>query len=139
MFLFFTVLQAIVAAALVGVILMQRSEGGALGMGGSPGGLMSARGAADLLTRTTTVLAIMFVSLSIILAVMAAGANSSSTIDQSLQRDVPAPTSAPAEPTTSDDPLSAVGASDGPSDSGTVAPATGNSNTPAEPAPATNP
>ena len=43
-----------IAAALVGVILMQRSEGGGLGMGGSPSGLMSARGAADFLTRSTS-------------------------------------------------------------------------------------
>ena len=62
MFLFLTVLQAIVAALLVGVILMQKSEGGGLGVGGSPSGMMSARGAADLLTRTTaTVLAVLFV------------------------------------------------------------------------------
>ena len=47
MFLFLTVVQAIVAAALVGVILMQRSEGGGLGIGGSPSGMLSARGAAD--------------------------------------------------------------------------------------------
>ena len=49
LFLFLTVVQAIVAATLVGLILMQRSEGGGLGIGGggSPRGLMSARGAAD--------------------------------------------------------------------------------------------
>ena len=51
MFLFLTVVQAIVAAALVGVILIQKSEGGGLGVGGgNPSGLMSARGAADFLT-----------------------------------------------------------------------------------------
>ena len=49
MFLFLTVVQAIIAAALVGVILMQRSEGGGLGIGGSPSGMLSARGAAQLL------------------------------------------------------------------------------------------
>ena len=54
MFLFLTVVQAIVAAALVGVILMQRSEGGGLGIGGSVrAGMLSARGAADFLTRAT--------------------------------------------------------------------------------------
>jgi preprotein translocase subunit SecG len=57
MFTFLLVVQAIVAACLVTVVLMQRSEGGGLGMGGSPGGFMSARGAADFLTRSTTVLA----------------------------------------------------------------------------------
>ena len=70
LFLFLTVVQAIIAAALVGVVLMQRSEGGGLGIGGggSPGGLMSARGAADFLTRTTKWLAVLFVVLAIVMA-----------------------------------------------------------------------
>lgn len=71
-FTFLFVVQALVAAALVGVILVQKSEGGGLGMGGSPSGLMSARGAADFLTRTTSVLAVVFVSLAIALSVLAA-------------------------------------------------------------------
>ena len=76
LFLFLTVVQALVAAALVGVILMQKSEGGGLGTGGgSPSGLMSARGAADFLTRTTGILATLFVVLSIALAAMAAEAH----------------------------------------------------------------
>ncbi|MEW4466716.1 preprotein translocase subunit SecG [Parasphingorhabdus sp. JC815] len=104
MFLFLTVVQAIVAAALVGVILMQRSEGGGLGVGGSPSGMMSARGAADLLTRTTTVLAALFVILSITLAFLAASAGQPSTIDQSLERDTGAAI-APAEPAGADVPL----------------------------------
>ena len=72
-FLFLTVIQAIVAAALVGIVLMQRSEGGGLGIGGggSPGGLMNARGAADFLTRTTKWLAVIFVTLAIALAYLA--------------------------------------------------------------------
>ena len=57
MFLFLTVLQAIVAAALVGVVLMQRSEGGGLGIGGNPNAALGARGAADFLTRSTKWLA----------------------------------------------------------------------------------
>jgi preprotein translocase subunit SecG len=72
LFHFLIVLQGIVAAALVGVILMQRSEGGGLGTGGSPSGLMSARGAADFMTRTTTALATLFILLSISLAFVAA-------------------------------------------------------------------
>ena len=71
LFTFLLVVQALVAAALVGVILMQRSEGGGLGTGGSPTGLMSARGAADFLTRSTAVLATLFIALSIVLAVLA--------------------------------------------------------------------
>ncbi|MEH6789622.1 preprotein translocase subunit SecG [Parasphingorhabdus sp.] len=115
MFLFVTVLQAIVAAMLVGVILMQKSEGGGLGVGGSPSGMMSARGAADLLTRTTSVLAVLFVALSITLAVMAAAEGKVESIDQSLQRDTGAPVSAPANdvPLVGDDPLAAAAAAAG--------------------------
>ena len=64
------VIHLIVSIALVGTILLQRSEGGALGIGGS-GGVMSARGAANLLTRATTVLATIFIGLSLVLAIMA--------------------------------------------------------------------
>ena len=87
LFIFLTVVQALVAAALVGVILIQKSEGGGLGVGGSPAGLMSARGAADFLTRTTAILATLFVVLSIALAVIAVGTSSTNReIDTSLQR-----------------------------------------------------
>jgi preprotein translocase subunit SecG len=84
MFAFLLVVHAIIAAALVTVILMQRSEGGGLGMGGSPSGLMSARGAADFLTRATTVLASAFVGLSIVLAVIASSHRTAS-VDTSLK------------------------------------------------------
>lgn len=112
MFLFLTVLQAIVAAMLVGVILMQKSEGGGLGVGGSPSGMMSARGASDLLTRTTAVLAVLFVALSITLAVLATAEGKTESIDQSLQRDMSAPVSGPADdvPLVGDDPLAAAAA-----------------------------
>jgi len=86
MFTFLLVVQALIAAALVGVILMQRSEGGGLGMGGSPTGLMSARGAADFLTRATTILATLFVLMSIGLAVLATVGRAPATIDTSLAR-----------------------------------------------------
>ncbi|GGC21191.1 hypothetical protein GCM10011371_06060 [Novosphingobium marinum] len=90
LFLFLTVVQAIVAAALVGVILMQRSEGGGLGVGGSPSGMLSARGAADFLTRSTAILAALFVLLSIVLAAMVVDVSSGREIDTSLDRSVPA-------------------------------------------------
>ncbi|BBC73043.1 preprotein translocase subunit SecG [Altererythrobacter sp. B11] len=90
LFIFLTVVQALVAAALVGVILMQRSEGGGLGMGGggSPGGLISARGAADFLTRMTKWLAVAFVGLSILMAAVAVDTTGGREIDDSLQRSV---------------------------------------------------
>lgn len=96
LFIFLTVVQAVVAAALVGVILIQKSEGGGLGVGGSPSGLMSARGAADFLTRSTTILATLFVVLSIALAALAVETTSGRTIDDSLQRG--GAESAPADP-----------------------------------------
>ena len=120
LFLFLTVVQAIIAAALVGVVLMQRSEGGGLGIGGgSPGGLMSARGAADFLTRTTKWLAVLFVVLAIVMAAVAVGTTEGADIDDTLDRTVtpaqqqaPAAdplTGAPAEPApASDDPLADV-------------------------------
>lgn len=86
LFHFIFVLQGIIAAALVGIILMQRSEGGGLGMGGSPSGLMSARGAADFMTRTTAILGFLFISLSISLAFLAAKNGTVSSIDTSLKR-----------------------------------------------------
>ena len=108
MFLFLTVVQAIVAAALVGVILMQRSEGSGLGIGGSPSGMLSARGAADFLTRSTKWLAVLFVVLSIALAAVAVETTGSDAIESTLDRTV-----APAAPA---DPL-------GPATTGEAAPA----------------
>ena len=112
-FIFLTVVQALVAAALVGVILMQRSEGGGLGVGGNPSGFMSARGAADFLTRATGVLATLFVVLSIVLATLAVGTTNSRTIDTSLDRNVPV---APV------DPLAGAAQPVAPAAGGTVAP-----------------
>jgi preprotein translocase subunit SecG len=86
MFTFLLVVHALIAASLVGVILLQRSEGGGLGMGGSPTGLMSARGAADFLTRATAILAVLFISLSIALAAIASARRTPSTLDTSLVR-----------------------------------------------------
>ena len=91
MFLFLTVLQAIVAAGLVAVVLMQRSEGGGLGIGGNPNGALGARGAADFLTRATKWLAIAFVALSIALAAVAVGDTSTGDITTTLDRDVAGP------------------------------------------------
>jgi preprotein translocase subunit SecG len=85
MFTFLLVVHVVIAVALVGVILMQRSEGGGL-TGGSPAGLMSARGAGDFLTRTTTILATLFILLSIALAAVATLNRAPSKIDTSLAR-----------------------------------------------------
>lgn len=86
LFIFLTVIQALVAAALVGVVLMQRSEGGGLGIGGSPTGALGARGAADFLTKSTKWLAIAFVALSIALAAVAVETASADSVTTTLER-----------------------------------------------------
>ncbi len=93
LFIILTVIQALIAAALVGVVLMQRSEGGGLGIGGSPGGALGARGAADFMTRATKWLAVAFVGFSILLAAMAVAESRSGEISSTLDRDVAAPAS----------------------------------------------
>lgn len=64
------VAMILISVALAGVILIQRSEGGALGMGGGPSGFMTARGAGNLLTKTTWVLAVMFFMCAIGLTIL---------------------------------------------------------------------
>ena len=66
------VIHLMIAAALIGVVLLQKSEGGALGMGGGGmSGFMSGRSTANLLTRTTAVLAAGFFLTSMALAYLA--------------------------------------------------------------------
>lgn len=84
MFTFLLIVQAVVAALLVTLILMQRSEGGGLGVGGSSSGLMTARGQADFLTRATAVTAVLFVGLCILLAGLATTQRAGQTIDASV-------------------------------------------------------
>jgi preprotein translocase subunit SecG len=67
---FLLVLLVLVCIAMSAVILMQRSEGGALGMGGSPSGILTVSGAGDLLTRTTSVLAALFFVLCLLLTIV---------------------------------------------------------------------
>jgi preprotein translocase subunit SecG len=65
-------IDILVCIALIAVVLLQRSEGGAFGMGGGPTGLITARGAGDLLTRTTWVLFAVFLGLSLGLTLLGA-------------------------------------------------------------------
>jgi preprotein translocase subunit SecG len=60
----------LIVLALIAVILLQRSEGGALGIGGGGGGFMTARGSANLLTRTTAILATLFFATAIGLTIL---------------------------------------------------------------------
>ncbi len=91
LFFFLTVIQALVAAALVAVVLMQRSEGGGLGIGSNPSGGIGARGAADFLTRSTKWLAVAFVVLSIVLAALAVRQSSVGGVTSTLERGAQAP------------------------------------------------
>ena len=64
------VIHLMVVLAMIGVVLLQKSEGGGLGMGGG-GGFLSSRGTANVLTRTTAILALVFFSTSLLLSVLA--------------------------------------------------------------------
>jgi preprotein translocase subunit SecG len=99
MFAFLLIVQTIVAASLVGTILMQRSEGGGLGVGGSSSGFMTARGAADFLTRSTAILGGTFIVLSIVMAAIAGVTRQPVKIDTSIANQVQPVQQAPqAEP-----------------------------------------
>ncbi len=88
------VIHLMVAAALVGVVLLQRSEGGALGIGGGgagSGGFLTGRGQANLLTRVTAGLALAFFTTSILLTIVG-----NQTGPKGSVFDSPATTTAPA-------------------------------------------
>jgi preprotein translocase subunit SecG len=97
------VIHLMIAAALIGVILLQKSEGGALGMGGGGmSGFMTGRSTANLLTRTTAFLAAAFFLTSLVLAYLAG--NRQPATDELLTRPaqsqpVAPPPAAPASPT----------------------------------------
>lgn len=94
-------IHILVAVALVFVVLMQRSEGGGLGIGGggSGGGFMTARGTANLMTRTTAVLAIAFFATTITLAILAGYTTEPASIVDEVLEQVPAQPSGPTVPT----------------------------------------
>jgi preprotein translocase subunit SecG len=74
-------IHVMVALALVGVVLLQRSEGGALGIGGGgAGGFMTGRSAGNALTKTTAVLAASFFATSLMLSILAVHQKPASTI-----------------------------------------------------------
>lgn len=124
----------LIVLALIAVILLQRSEGGGLGMSSNSNGLISVRGSANLLTRTTAILAALFFASAIALTVLSsidggtssildsagAGAGSPTTVLDALQQlqqqtsnDLPIPTDTTTAPATT-----------APAADGTAAPAT---------------
>jgi len=90
------IIHLFVTLALIGVVLIQRSEGGGLGIGSSQGmgGLMSGRGTANLLTRTTAVLGAVFFVMSLSLALL----NRGSSLGGKSLLDAPAAAPAPLAP-----------------------------------------
>jgi preprotein translocase subunit SecG len=79
--------QIIVSLALIGVVLLQRSEGGGFVGGGSPSGMMSVRGAGDLLTRTTWILGASFFIISLLLTILAGREKGASSVVDRLKID----------------------------------------------------
>ena len=98
------VIHLIVAVVLIGAILLQRSEGGALGIGGSGGGggsLFSARGVGNGLTRLTAILAVCFFATSIALTILATRTGTSKSVFDAPAANgqtAPAPASEPVLP-----------------------------------------
>ena len=101
------VLHVLFATAIVGLVLLQRSEGGGLGMGGGGGGggmggFMSARGTANLLTRATAIAATLFFISSLTLTILMSQHGTPTSIVDSIPADteqaLPAADEAPAEP-----------------------------------------
>lgn len=94
-------INILVCIALIAVVLLQRSEGGALGMGGGPTGFMSARGAGDLLTRTTWILFSVFLGLSVLLVILGGRMQAGGSVTDRLKIDRmdPSQLNQPAAPT----------------------------------------
>ena len=123
------VVHLMIALALIGMVLVQRSEGGGLGMGGGGGGsFMTGRGTANLLTRTTVWLAGAFFATSLGLTLLSQPTNKPGSLFDPPAATTPAPASAPATPGAPVTPAE-PGAPSAP-----TAPAAGGPATPAEPA-----
>ena len=118
------VIHLMIVLALVGIVLIQRSEGGGLGIGGGSG-FMSARGAANALTRTTGILAAAFFVTSLALGILARYGDSPTDI---LDR-IPTQTDGSGSGV-----LDQLGGQSQPAPAGTPAPATGAADIPAAPA-----
>jgi preprotein translocase subunit SecG len=88
----------VVGLALTGVVLLQRSEGGALGMGGGSTGFMTARGAGDLLTRLTWILGGVFFALCMLLTILSGRTSSNASVVDKLKIENVDPNSLKAPP-----------------------------------------
>jgi len=90
------VIHLMIVSAMIGLVLLQKSEGGGLGMGGGGGGFLTSRGTSNVLTRTTAILAGIFFATSLVLSILAGWDRKPRSI---LQDTAPgAPVSQPANP-----------------------------------------
>ena len=96
------VIHLMVVVAMIGIVLLQRSEGGGLGMGGGVGGILSSRGTSNVLTKTTAGLAAVFFATSLVLSILAG-------LDRKPQSILNSSTPAPAAPGTPTPPLGGGG------------------------------
>jgi preprotein translocase subunit SecG len=92
------VIHLILALCLIGVVLLQRSEGGGLGMGGGGSGVMSGRSAATALAKLTWIFAIGFICTSITLTVLAARDSAGRSVIDQIGGNAPAPAPVPIAP-----------------------------------------
>ncbi|MBA3042046.1 MAG: preprotein translocase subunit SecG [Alphaproteobacteria bacterium] len=128
------VIHLMIVLALVGVVLIQRSEGGGLGVGGGSG-FMSARGTANALTRTTAILATLFFITSLGLGLLARyEAKPTDILDR-----IPAGTAAPGGNVLDQLPGAAPATTPAPATNGAAAPAANGAAAPAPAAPKADP
>ncbi|MDB3891975.1 preprotein translocase subunit SecG [Alphaproteobacteria bacterium] len=95
-------IHILIALALIGAVLLQRSEGGGLGIGGGGGGgggFMTARGTANMMTRITAILGASLFVTTIILAIMAGAGRETVSIVDEVINETPVPVTGPAVPT----------------------------------------
>ncbi len=95
------IVHLVLALCLIGVVLLQRSEGGGLGIGGG-GGAVSSRGSTTALGKLTWAFAIAFIGTSITLTIIAAQQSAGTSVLDRLGVDAPAPSSAPGLPSGAD-------------------------------------
>ena len=91
-------IHIILAFCIICAVLLQKSEGGGLGIGGSGGGFMTARGTANFMTKLTAFLGACFFLTSILLALLSTSNNSSSIVkevEKSIEKNVPSKPSVP--------------------------------------------
>jgi preprotein translocase subunit SecG len=90
------VVHLMIVSAMIGLVLLQKSEGGGLGMGGGGGGFLTSRGTSNVLTRTTAILAAVFFGTSLLLSILAGIERKPRSILQGGQGETPV--SQPANP-----------------------------------------